>query len=84
MAHLEPRQPAGDEEADRPEHVGDPHEAMGLGRVQAASMAANVVTLKNTVPTSCTALADQSMRPGSQVQKRSALVCPRSAARAVR
>ena len=36
-----------------------------------ASMAANVVTLKNTVPTSCTALADQSMRPGSQVQKRS-------------
>ncbi len=35
-----------------------------------ASRAARVVTLKNTVPTSCTALADQSMREGSQVQKR--------------
>jgi hypothetical protein len=34
------------------------------------SMAAAVVTLKNTVPTSWTALADQSMRAGSQVQKR--------------
>ena len=35
-----------------------------------ASMAARVVTLKKTVPTSCTPLAVQSMRPGSQVQKR--------------
>ncbi len=35
-----------------------------------ASSAASVVTLKNTVPTSCTALADQSMRAGSHVQKR--------------
>ena len=36
-----------------------------------ASSAASVVTLKNTVPTSCTALADQSIRDGSHVQKRS-------------
>src|SRR6478609_3316227 len=35
-----------------------------------ASSAASVVTLKNTVPTNCTVLADQSMRAGSHVQKR--------------
>src|SRR5690349_20004286 len=36
--------------------------------IRLVSIAASVVTLKNTVPTSCTALADQSMRPGSHVQ----------------
>ena len=39
-------------------------------RSRLVSMAASVVTLKKTVPTSCTPLAVQSMRPGSQVQKR--------------
>jgi hypothetical protein len=45
-----------------------------------ASIAASVVTLKNTVPTSCTPLAVQSMRPGSQVQKRKRSPVPEASA----
>lgn len=39
-------------------------------------MAASVVTLKNSVPTNCTRLALQSIRPGSHVQKRNRSPAP--------
>ncbi len=44
--------------------------------LRVVSMAARVVTLKKTVPTSCTRLALQSIRPGSHVQKRNRSPAP--------